>query len=95
MVNSYINRSTQLLDKVLNKPLFRLSDRKQRSLITAFTENGIYFSDDFRELDRDKRVLICERVEDLLEEECYNDFVYGLVEDGAYFSFDDYWEHNS
>lgn len=95
MVNSYINRSTQLLDKTLNKPVFKLSKRKERSLTTAFLENNIYFSDDFRELDRDGRLEICERVEELLEEESYDDFVYGLVDDGAYGSFDEYWEQNS
>jgi len=95
MVNSYVNRSTQLLDKKFNKPIFKLSRRKESSLITAFQENDIYFSDDFREFDRDNRVKICERVEELLEEENYNDFVLGLVEDGAYSSFDDYWEQNS
>ena len=92
-ISSYVNRSYELIGSKGREIFCPLSNKKERALIGAFQEFGLYTSEDYYELERDEKLDVANRVLEFLEEEYYNDEVYELVEEGAYGSFDEFWEH--
>lgn len=94
-VSSYINRSRKMVGCEDRAVYIPLGVKEERSVTHGLQNHGIYTSEQYYDLDREHKLKIAESVMSLMDEEDYNDEVYGLVEDGAYLSFDDYWEQNS
>lgn len=92
IVSSLINRSHELIGSKGRSVFAPLSVAEERSVTFGCEEYGVMTSDQYYELDRDKKLKVATKIMELLEEEDYNNEVIGLVADGAYFSFDDYWE---
>lgn len=93
LITAYVNNSKKLVGNRDNATFLRLGVRQERPLIFACQEFGVYTSEQFNQLDRNKKIEISRRMEEFVIEEEYNDEVYDLIEDGYCGSFDEYWEH--
>lgn len=69
-----------------------LSYEKEMALQLVMDEFDFVFADEYYGLKRDDKLLFCTMFEELMVEYDYNSYVQSLVDDGAYFSMDDFWE---
>ena len=92
-VANYINNSKKIIGGDYKNVYLQLKPKHERSVVFGLLDFGINTSEQYYDLDRNKRIEVAEHILDLLDEENYNEEVYELVNDGGCNSFDDYWDN--
>jgi len=92
-VSRIINNSTQMVGCKGKPVYYPVPSMDELAVINGLMEFTIYTSEEYYALDRDTKLIVAKRITEIMEENDYDYFVKDLVEDGAYSSFDEYWEH--